>query len=296
MDTTRLRYFCTVCQTVNIHRAAELLGISPAALSKAIKLLESELGVALLIPSGRGIAITDQGKVFAARAQVLLKEFEQLRASAKNAEAKRDVLRVGSFEVFTTHCLWPLLKDYLSDTESDLVLHELGPGKLEEALVDNRLDIGITYVPIPHPDLDFLKAATLTMGAFSRKGAWTSKTLSDIPFAVPVTPLQGSPTKVVGLDGWPDNLVPRNIRFRVTLMESAIELCRQGVAAAFLPKFVVELHNLKAKETFHLHPYPHPLPLTAKYLQQPVYLVKRKSDLETQPFKRMAKALRLLCQ
>jgi DNA-binding transcriptional LysR family regulator len=133
------------------------------------------------------------------------------------------------------------------------------------------------------------------MDVYVRQGAFGEHTLKNVPFVVPVPPIRGAPSKVVGLDGWPDHLVSRTIRYRVTLMESALELCRQGLAAAFLPKFVVELHNGKTIEKFRLHPLTAHLPLPGKFIQQPVYLVKRKVNQEDALVKRIAKALRLIC-
>ena len=63
----RLRYFCTVADTGSLRAASEILHLSPAALSKAIKLLEEELEQELLVPAGRGILITDVGKRLAQR-------------------------------------------------------------------------------------------------------------------------------------------------------------------------------------------------------------------------------------
>src|SRR5881275_1525815 len=60
MDIDRLRYFCTVARVGSIRGAAKVLKISPAALSKAIKTLEEELGLALLVQSGRGIRVSDE--------------------------------------------------------------------------------------------------------------------------------------------------------------------------------------------------------------------------------------------
>src|SRR5580765_1772955 len=130
MDTDRLRYFCTVAQTAHIHRASELLGISPAALSKSMKQLEAELGIKLLASTGRGIAITDDGKAFAARAERWLADWDVLLSASQAKAREKQTVRLGSFEVFTTHALGPMLRDHLRDV--DLVLHELGPGQLEE--------------------------------------------------------------------------------------------------------------------------------------------------------------------
>jgi len=292
VDTNRLRYFCTVAKTVNIHRAAELLHLSPAALSKSIKLLESEVGLRLLLPAGRGINITEEGKRFAEAAEAVLAEVETLHRFKQQKSSRPKSLRLGSFEVFTTHTLAKLFPS----EDTSLTLHELVPGKLEEALAAGDLDLGITYFPIPHPDLDFLKVTTLTSGVFGRPELLQKYELRDLPFAVPVTPLQGTPTKVVGLDGWPDNLYGRKMPYKVTLMESALEFCRQGLAASFLPKFVVKLHNEKVRDEFKLFPYTKPLPFGTKYTQQAVYLIKRKSREEDPWSKRIAKELRLLCK
>lgn len=291
MDTDRLRYYCTVAQTGNMHRAAELLRLSPAALSKAIKLLESEVSIKLIAPSGRGIVITDAGKEFAKRAEKVLGEFESLKTPEDTSQ--KTVLKIGSFEVFTTHALPTLL----GKLEKDLAieLHELVPGHLEESLLEKNVDIGITYLPIPRPDIDFLKVTTLSMGVFTLKGPLQKERFETLPFAVPITPIHGSPTKVVGLDGWPDNLFPRNLQYKVTMMESALELCRKGRAASFLPKFVVKLHNEKVKDAFQLVEHSHPLPIPSKYTQAPVYLVKRKADVENTTIKKIASQLRILC-
>jgi hypothetical protein len=92
--------------------------------------------------------------------------------------------------------------------------------------------------------------STLEMGIYALKGRFDEYHFSEIPFAVPVEPVQGVPTKVQGLDGWPDDKIPRNIRYRVTLMESAMELCRQGHCASYLPHFIVRLHNERILEKY----------------------------------------------
>lgn len=292
MDTDRLRYFCTVAQTGNIHRAAELLHLSPAALSKAIKLLESEVSLKLTIPSGRGILITDAGNAFAEKAHRVLEEFEALKASKKTSPA-RSKLRIGSFEVFTTHAISPLLSKM--DQDLDLELHELIPGHLEESLAENRIDVGITYIPIPRPEIDFLKVATLSMGVYTVRGPLQKMPYETLPFALPIIPLHSSPTKVAGLDGWPDDLFPRNTQFRVTMMESALELTRSGKSAVFLPKFIAKLHNEKVREDYQLVEHAKAPPIPAKFTQAAVYIVKRKTDEENSVIKKLASQLRLLC-
>ena len=163
MDTDRLRYFCTVVQTENLQRAAEILHISAPALSKSIKALEAELEQKLITHVGRGIATTDDGVRVAEQSRRVLNEVDRLRT---NRTKKTDVglLRIGSFEVFTTYFLGPCLQDHL--TNVDLELHELVPGKMKQSLLNRETDLGITYIPIPNPQLDYLKVTEIQMGIF----------------------------------------------------------------------------------------------------------------------------------
>src|SRR5690606_32521125 len=108
--------------------------------------------------------------------------------------------------------------------------------------------------------------------------------------AVPISPVQGTPHKVKGLDGWPDDRLPRKVQFQVELMETALELCRQGQAVAYLPKFIVELHNLQVKAEYSFQALPHPSKF--KPAKQGVYLMKRKTDVEQPAFRKIAAVLR----
>lgn len=290
MDFYRLRYFCTVAETQSVHRAAELLRLSPAAISKSLKILEEEVGQKLLLPAGRGITLTENGRVFARRATEILRQLDDLaRATREVSKAKRP-LRIASFEVFTTHFLGPLLADSLSETP--LVLYELGPGKLEEAVAQRTVDLGITYIPIPRAELDFLKVTTLRMGVFCAGTKLQGRELSALPFVVPVLPIEGSPNRIQGLDGWPDHLASRLILHRVTMMESALEIARQGIAAVYLPTFIADLHNAKVTERYRVKQIDVSLPFNKKLSEQPVYLVKTKNSEETATLKKLAAAIR----
>ncbi|MEZ4749057.1 MAG: LysR family transcriptional regulator [Bdellovibrionota bacterium] len=292
MDATRLKYFTTVAQTGSLRAASELLHLSPAALSKAIKLLEHEVGVPLLTPAGRGVMLTDRGRELARKASPLLETLERLSEDLRAHRETESPVRIGSFEVFTTYFTGVLAKEFLQDVP--LLVRELVPGEMERALEEHEVDLGITYVPIPSQNLDFLKVTALEMGLYSKKGQFSGVPFEKIPFAIPAHPVEGAPNKVKGLDGWPEDRVPRYVRYRVDMMETAMELCRQGLAASYLPRFVVELHNRTTRREFCLESMP--LPPKLNDTKHAVYLVKRKTDLESPAARKLAKALRILCR
>jgi DNA-binding transcriptional LysR family regulator len=289
MDLNRLKYFMAVAETGSIRSAAGLLRISPAALSKAIKVLESELGAKLLLPSGRGIILSQKGQEIARRGQAVLDSVRALVEDV-NAPASRPCV-IGSFEVFTTYFAGPLLGHELRS--SPVVLRELIPGELELALASREVDLGITYVPIPHAEVDHLAVTQIEMAIFGLK-RFTPTPFEALPFVVPVQPLKGAPTKVQGLDGWNENKLRRKIAYQVTLMETAIELCRQGLAVAYLPKFVARLHNEQVKPEYRLVELEAPRGAGAG--RHPVYLALRKSDGESPLSKNLARAIRRICK
>ncbi len=291
MNLDRLRYFCVLAKTQHLRQAAELLTISPPALSKAIKLLEEETGLRLCIAHGRGLQITDEGRRLALQADSLIEQIESLPKKTKlNQESVP--LRVGTFEVFSTYFVSRLLNQF-EDEAPALEFLELVPGQMEEAIVKQKVDLGITYIPIPKSGVEHILVSQTQMGIFGRKDfPYSLKTFQDIPFVVPITPIEGSPTKVQGLDGWPDHQILRNSLYKMTMMESALELCRRGRAVAYLPSFVVQIHNESVLEKYKLVEFP--LPSKMKKQSQPIYLVKRIGQIETVSIRKVAKALRLL--
>ena len=228
METDRLRQFCTIFETGNLRKAAELLHITHGALSKSMKKLESDLGYKLFLPEGRGLVVTDQAKKLYRKALDTLKSVEALYSVS---HTDTEALKIGSFEVFTTYFLHQL-KSWLPEIE--LKLYELTPGKMEESVGKGLIDFGITYVPIPYEGVEFVEVGKLKMGVYKKTESFINQELGELPFVVPNFPLEGSPSGVKGLDSWPESAPDRKIKYRVDLMESALALCREAVSYTHL--------------------------------------------------------------
>src|SRR4051794_4342264 len=106
MNLTRLEYFSVIAECGSMRRASELLHVSPAALSKAMKQLEHEVGFTLFVPSGRGLVLSNRGAQLARALHPLLAKLPQVISSVRDAgERARTGVRVGSYEFFSTHLL-----------------------------------------------------------------------------------------------------------------------------------------------------------------------------------------------
>jgi DNA-binding transcriptional LysR family regulator len=129
------------------------------------------------------------------------------------------------------------------------------------------------------------------MGVFGRPH-FKNADVSQLPFVIPNDLIAGTPSKVMGLDGWPDHKYPRKISYKVTLMESALEICRHGKAVAYLPEFVVRLQNKILKKEFELVELE--CPISKKERLQSVFIVQNSSGEETTLIRAIAKALRAI--
>ena len=178
-----------------------------------------------------------------------------------------------------------------------MLCREYLPGQLEAAIADGVIDVGLTYDPIPAQGIEFLRLARCGSGIFGLKSNFAGLKTEDLPFAAPAIPIQGSPTGVRGLDGWPDDKQKRQIHYKVDMMETGLELCRDGVAVIFAPKFLIQLHNKKYAKEFHLTAITPPdfSGKKAFSVTRDIYLVKRKSTVESQMIKRLTRAVREIC-
>jgi DNA-binding transcriptional LysR family regulator len=289
METERLKQFRTIVDAGGLLKASEVLGISGGGLSKSMKVLEDELKYPLFLQRGRGLELTERGRTLYEKLPAVLSRLEDVLFSDRTLAGDKDVLRIASFEVFTTYFLADVISKGLAAEVVEV--REAGPGQMEALVADGAADIGITYLPIPHARVEFIKAGRSRMAIFGLK-RWAKVPVEELPFATPIAPLQGTPTGVRGLDGWPEHLFERRVRFRMDMMESAIQLAQCGQAVAFLPEFVVRLLNQKAIDSSKLSEIPFPAGIPAVY--RDVFLIQRKGAAESPVLRKIAKAIRAI--
>jgi DNA-binding transcriptional LysR family regulator len=291
MDITKIKYFTVVAETGSVRKAAELMQLSPPALSRAIKQLEEELDVELFVPSGRGIAITDQGRLLQQRAGRLLGEYELFVSESRRADASSDLLRIGTFEIFSTHVMGWAIEHYLA--KRPVLMREVIPAELEGALLNREIDIGITSLPVPNERLDFLKVATQELAIYGKAGIFGATAFADLPFCVPISQVSGAALPVQGLDGWPSNGPRRHVRFQFHMLETGLNVAARGQGVLFCPPFVVHRYNELVRDRFQLERLAYPKGM--KPVKIGIYLVKRRSTLLTKDVKLLRQALRQCC-
>ena len=78
LDVIALRSLVAVNRSGSVAAAADSLGYTPSAVSQQIKKLEAQSGVNLLEKFGRGVMLTEAGRLLVGRADELLRRMEEI--------------------------------------------------------------------------------------------------------------------------------------------------------------------------------------------------------------------------
>ena len=79
MDLRQLRTFSCVAELGSISKASDTLRVAQPALSRQIKLLEHELRAELFTRNGRGMVLTEAGRLLLARTAGIVRQIDQVR-------------------------------------------------------------------------------------------------------------------------------------------------------------------------------------------------------------------------
>ncbi|MFI9504076.1 LysR family transcriptional regulator [Nocardia sp. NPDC052566] len=124
VSAARMETFLAVARQGSIRRAATHLHITEAAVSAAVAHIEKQLGAKLIAKSGRGIALTEAGRIYADYCRSILGLMKEAQAAVRRAETGR--LRIG---VVATAGEYVLLRPLVSfrnrypDIELSLSIH-----------------------------------------------------------------------------------------------------------------------------------------------------------------------------
>ncbi len=175
-SAAELEYFLEVCNTLNLSRASERLGISQPSLSLAIQRLEKSIGTTLLIRHKTGVSLTQPGKQLLLHARQLYDYWEDTKSKAIASETEaQGRFSIGCHSSIAMHVLSHAFANLLS-TYPNLELHlkhDLSR-KIVENVVNLSVDIGVVVNPIKHPDLIMHKICN------DKVGFWKSLTHSSI--------------------------------------------------------------------------------------------------------------------
>lgn len=153
MELRHLRYFDAVATERNFTRAAERIGVAQPPLSRQIRDLEDELGVALFDRSSRPVKLTEAGRLLHDQCVRILASVDQLGDSIRHLQgASRRLFIIGVVGSIMQGSMPAMIRKFRAQMpEVEVELVELTTVEQVSALKEGRIDAGLGRVRIDDP-------------------------------------------------------------------------------------------------------------------------------------------------
>lgn len=240
MELRHLEYFLRIAESGSFSLAAASLNLTQPTLSRQITQLEDELQQRLFERTGRGVKVTEAGRVLLEHARHMLQLAQQTKDEMQNLAASPiGRIAVGlppriSFAVSST--IVERFRERMP--RAALSISEGLSVNLKEWLVAGRLDVALLFDPPSTPSLMFellLEEPLVLVGKAGARALPKSVSLQglcDFPLVLPSAP--SSIRSVVD-----DRLEPLGLRPNVIVevggVSTVLKLVAQGVGFSLLP-------------------------------------------------------------
>lgn len=144
LNLHHLRLFRAVARDGTLTGAARALHLSQSALSTQIKALEATLGQALFERRGRGLVLTEAGRIALDHAEVIFRTADDLTATLRSSGGTRRALRVGALATLSRNFQIAFMRPLLGRADVEVVLRSGSQNELLRALHAMSLDMVLT--------------------------------------------------------------------------------------------------------------------------------------------------------
>jgi len=263
LELRQLEYFMVVCQELHFTRAAEKLNISQPTLSEQIKRLEDEVGIPLFDRIGKKITLTEAGKILLHHSQSVFFEIDQAGAALRDLnELQRGKLAIGSLLTCVNYLLPPAIINFRQlYPKVKLSVYGLKTDDIKKKLLENDLDLGITFLPVEEKEFDsmplFTEELSLAVPAghpLARLKETDMKALENIPTVLLPDSyyLRQLINKYCGELGF-----ALNPTLELTTLESIIYMVSEGMGVTILPEpYLDSLRNPQVVKVKLMNPTP----------------------------------------
>ncbi|MBL3610090.1 LysR family transcriptional regulator [Rhodovulum sulfidophilum] len=244
MEFRTLRVFVEVVRAGGFSAAAGRVHATQSTISKAVRQLEDEIGMPLLIRGPAGIALTAAGEIVFQRAQTLLAGRETLKTELQElAGLKRGLLRIGLPPIGSSELFAPVFTLYRRRYPGvDIKLVEHGSDRLEELLRASEIDLAASLLPVSE-EFDWLAMRRDPLVALMA----TDAPLAQVPGPLTLADLRTMPF-ILFDSGFALNRIIRaacarhgfepEVTARSSQIDFIIRLAAAGLGVAFLPRLI----------------------------------------------------------
>jgi len=243
MNLRQLDYFVHVAELGSFSKAALVLGIAQPALSRQVRLLETDLRETLLLRNGRGVVLTEAGQRLYDHGVAIL---QSVAAARDEMGASRDEpvgrITIGLPPTVGRQLSLPLVEAFRRELpRARLAIVEGLSLHIVEWIATGRVDLGLMYNPEPYPALEItplVKESLCLVSPLAQpgKGPLPLRDLCRYPLILPerghtVRRLLEAQATLAGL--------PLQVEWEVSSIAAIIDLVAAGYGHAVLHESAV---------------------------------------------------------
>lgn len=164
MNIQYMKYAVEVERTGSISQAAQNLFMGQPNLSKAIKELESSLGITLFSRTSRGVAPTAQGEEFLSYAKRILEQIDEIEAMYRPGGNNEQVFRVSvPRSSYITSAFTSFVAALQKQNEIELTIRETNSLRTIRNVVEDNYNLGVIRFQTSNEKyfMDYLKKRNL---------------------------------------------------------------------------------------------------------------------------------------
>ena len=251
------KVFLTTVEQMNFRRAADLLNLTPSAVSHCISNMEEELGFPLFIRKKNKISLTSNAEILLQYVRQLLKTEDVVNQAIDELKGlQRGIVRIGCFNSVCTKWIPELVKDF----------SEMYPG-IEVEIFQGTYDDVVRWLSTGEVDIGFLSTSSagnipmeplyndqlmaVTPKAFfeDKKSFVTIEELSDCQFVQPSENCDADSQILFKERGYSAKSL-----CHVVDDLSILTMVEAGFGVCILPKMLVDCFNVQV-DVYPVEPY-----------------------------------------
>ncbi|MBQ6448752.1 LysR family transcriptional regulator [Cytobacillus oceanisediminis] len=150
MEIRQLHYFVEVVKQKNMTKASDKLHISQPALSKAIKSLESEIGLTLIHRSNKTHELTDAGSVVFEYAQKIIAQVEEMSFTLHDmTNLTRGNINIGLPPIIGSLFFPKIIAAFHKAYPNiQINIREYGAAKVVKSVEEGEFEMGVAVLPL----------------------------------------------------------------------------------------------------------------------------------------------------
>ncbi len=143
MNLMHLKCAIEIAKEGSLNKAAEKLFMAPPNLSRSLKELEADMGVAIFERSAKGVTLTPEGEEFIGYAKSLLKQFEQLENMYKGDENKKQKFSISVPRACYISDAFAEFSKMLTDDPAEIFYKETNSQRTIRNILEHDYKLGI---------------------------------------------------------------------------------------------------------------------------------------------------------